>query len=329
MKEINVLILSVGRRVELVQAFKRAKEDLKIKGKVFGGDMDKNAPAMQFVDKAFILPRINSEDYIENIIKICNEENISLIVPTIDTELLKLAENKEKIYKETKAILNLSDLRYIQICRDKFMTQQFFEENGFGVPRLVKKEDIEKGEYNFPLFIKPLNGSSSINTFKINNKKELDFFREYVPNPIIQECIIGKEFTVDVFSDFDSNPITIVPRERIATRSGEVSKGKIVKDREIIEDIKSLLKVFKAKGHITVQCMKTDDGIKYLEINPRFGGGAPMSIEAGADSTKNLYKLILGEKLSYNEDYQEDILCLRYDQAVYIYPDGKVRKNEK
>lgn len=328
MKEINVLILSVGRRVELVQAFRRAKENLKITGKIFGGDMDKNAPAMQFVDKAFILPRISSDNYIESIIKICNKEDIKLIVPTIDTELLKLAENKEKIQKETNAVLNISDLEYIKICRDKFLTQEFFEKNGLGVPKLIKEEDIIKKEYKFPLFIKPLNGSSSINTFKINNKKELEFFKEYVPNPIIQECIVGKEFTVDIFSDFESNPITIVPRERIATRSGEISKGKIVKDREIIENIKKLLKVFKAKGHITVQCMKTNEGIKYLEINPRFGGGAPMSITAGADSAQNLYKLLLGEKLTYNEDYQENILCLRYDQAVYIYPNGKVKVND-
>lgn len=328
MKEINILILSVGRRVELVQAFRRAKENLKITGKIFGGDMDKNAPAMQFVDKAFILPRISSDNYIESIIKICNKEDIKLIVPTIDTELLKLAENKEKIQKETNAVLNISDLEYIKICRDKFLTQEFFEKNGLGVPKLIKEEDIIKKEYKFPLFIKPLNGSSSINTFKINNKKELEFFKEYVPNPIIQECIVGKEFTVDIFSDFESNPITIVPRERIATRSGEISKGKIVKDREIIENIKKLLKVFKAKGHITVQCMKTNEGIKYLEINPRFGGGAPMSITAGADSAQNLYKLLLGEKLTYNEDYQENILCLRYDQAVYIYPNGKVKVND-
>lgn len=328
MKEINILILSVGRRVELVQAFKKAKNILEIGGKIIGGDMDKNAPAMQFVDKAFILPKIGSNDYIESIIKICNKENIKLIIPTLDTELLILAENKVKIEKETRAVLNLSDLKYIQICRDKFLTQKFFEENDFGVPKVIKEEDIDKKNYSFPLFIKPLNGSSSINTFKINNQKELEFFKSYVPNPIIQEYIIGREFTVDIFCDFESRPITIVPRERIATRAGEISKGIIIKDKEIIQDVKRLLKIFKAKGHITVQCIKTNTGIKYLEINPRFGGGAPMSIVAGADSAKNLYKLLLGEKLIYNENYQEGVLCLRYDQAVYIYPNGKVEINE-
>lgn len=327
MENKNIFILSVGRRVELVKLFQRAKNELEIEGKIIGGDMDLNAPAMQFVDLGYQLPKISSVEYIDEIIRISKEQRINLIVPTIDTELLKLAQNKERIEKETGAIINLSDLNFIEICRDKYNTQYFFEKNGFGVPRLITDEDLRNKNYNFPLFIKPLNGSSSINTFKINNEKELEFFKEYVPNPIIQECIIGDEFTIDVFCDFESNPITIVPRKRLATRSGEISKGEISKDKEIIEDIKKLLSIFKAKGHVTIQCMKTKEGIKYIEINPRFGGGAPMSIMAGADSPKYLYKILLGEKLSYNEFYEDGLLALRYDEAVFISKDGMVKKN--
>ncbi|MGL6100295.1 MAG: ATP-grasp domain-containing protein [Fusobacteriaceae bacterium] len=327
MENKNVFILSVGRRVELVKLFQRAKNELKVDGIIIGGDMDLNAPAMQYVDRGYKLPKISSEDYINEIIRISKEQKINLIIPTIDTELLKLAQNKERIEKETGAILNLSNLEFIEICRDKYNTQYFFEKNGFGVPRLIKEESLKNKDYIFPLFIKPLNGSSSINTFKINNEKELQFFKEYVPNPIIQECITGEEFTVDVFCDFECKPITIVPRKRLATRSGEISKGEVVKDREIIEDVKKLLSVFKAKGHITVQCMKTKDGIKYIEINPRFGGGAPMSIMAGADSPKYLYEILLGKKLEYNEDYEDGLLSLRYDEAVFISKDGSVKKN--
>lgn len=325
MKKINILILSVGRRVELVQEFKKAKEELQIEGEIFGGDMDKNAPAMQFVDKKFILPKIVADNYINEIIEICKKEKVDLIIPTIDTELLKLAENQDLIFKETGAKLSLSSLEFIKICRDKFLTYQFFKENGFGVPKLITEVDIENNNYKFPLFIKPLNGSSSINTFKINSQKELNFFKEYVSNPIIQEYVEGKEFTVDVFCDFNCQPITIVPRERIATRSGEISKGRIVKNFKLINEIKRMLKIFKARGQITIQCIENNNEIKYLEINPRFGGGAPMSIKAGANSAKNLYKIILGEKLEYNEDYEEDLLCLRYDQTTYIHINKEVK----
>jgi carbamoyl-phosphate synthase large subunit len=323
----NVLILSVGRRVELVKLFKKAKKRLGIDGLIIGADMDENAPALQFVDKIKILPRISSESYLSELIDTIKEEKVDLVIPTIDTELLKLAENKIRIEKETGAIINLSSLEVIEICRNKFSTQKFFEENGFGVPKLITDENLLNQEYTFPLFIKPLNGSSSINAFKVNNEKELKFFKEYVPSPIIQECVVGDEFTIDVFCDFDSNPITIVPRKRLATRSGEISKGLIIKDREIIQDVKKVVEVLKPIGHITIQCIKTDRGIKYLEINPRFGGGAPMSIVAGADSPENLYRLISGEKLIYTEKYQDNFLALRYDEAVFISSDRKVIKN--
>ena len=327
MKDLNVLILSSGRRVELVKLFKKAKEELGIKGKVIAVDLSETAPALYYADEYKLISRIDSGKYIEDIIKICNEKNINLIIPTIDTELLILSENIKKIEKETPAKVLISDEDVIKICRDKINTQNFFEKNGLGAPAFIDEINLKKGNYSFPLFIKPLNGSSSINTFKVNNDAELKFFLNYVPNPMVQGFIEGEEYTVDTFLDFESNPISIVPRKRLATRSGEISKGLIVKDREVIKEVKKLLEVLKPKGHITVQCMKTKDGIKFIEINPRFGGGAPMSIMAGADSPKNLYKLLLGEKLEYTEDYEDNFLSLRHDEAVFIDSKGKVVKN--
>lgn len=324
MKNINVLILSAGRRVELVRCFKEARESLGLDGKVVAADISTTAPAIYHADKYHIIPKISADDFIESIINVCKEENIHLIVPTIDTELQKLSDNKKRIELNTSAKVLVSREEVIKICRDKYNTQDFFENNGFGMPRLISKVDIQNKNYEFPLFIKPLNGSSSINTFKVNSEKELEFFLEYVPEPIVQGFIEGDEFTIDVFTDFNSKPITIVPRQRLATRGGEVAKGITKKDREIIDEIKKVIDVLKPIGHITVQCMKTKDGIKFIEINPRFGGGAPISIKAGANSPKNLYKLLLGEKLTYNEDYEENLLALRHDEAVFINHEGNV-----
>lgn len=317
--EINILILSAGRRVELVNCFKSARDKLKINGKVYAADISTTAPALYFADKYFIIPRISADDYIDSLINLCNDNNISLIVPTIDTELEKLAENKEKIEKTTKARVLISDFKAVSICCDKFKTAKFFDENGFGYPRVISQNDIETDNYKFPLFIKPLNGSSSINAFRVNNKKQLDFFIDYVNDPIVQECVKGKEYTIDCFLDFDGNIITVVPRLRIATRSGEVLKGKIEKNVQIIEDVKRLLKSFGFIGQITVQCFLCDDGnIKYIEINPRFGGGAPMSIMVGADSPENLYRLLMGEKLVYNENYEDNVIISRFDNSVKV-----------
>ncbi|KPH75932.1 ATP-grasp domain-containing protein [Oceanobacillus caeni] len=321
---INVLITSAGRRVELIKCFKEARDDMNLEGNVVAVDIDNTAPALYHADKHYIISRINDKNYITDLIKVCNEENIHLIVPTIDTELLKLSEYREFIQKNTNARVLISDKSVIEICRNKFNTQRFFIENNFGVPRLIEKKDIENKNYDFPLFIKPLNGSSSINTFKVNSEKELDFFLNYVPNPIVQEYVSGEEYTIDVFTDFESKIITVVPRLRLSTRGGEVNKGLVKKDAIIIKEVIKVIEVLRPIGHITIQCMKTVDGIKFIEINPRFGGGAPISIKAGADSPKNLYKLLLGEKLEYNEEYKDNFLGLRYDEAVFITSGGEL-----
>ena len=324
MGEINVLILSAGRRVELVNCFKEARDKSKIKGNVIAADLISTAPALYHADKYSLICRISDDRYIDEVIEICNKEDIHLVVPTIDTELYKLSQYKKRIEAETNAKVHVSDIDVIEICMDKYNTQEFFEKNGFKVPRLITKEIIDNKDYEFPLFIKPLDGSANMNTFKINNENELEFFLNYVPNPIVQEFIEGEEYTIDAFVDFNHNPITIVPRQRLAIRSGEVLKGVVRKDRAIIDEVKKVIEVLKPIGHITLQCMKTNKGIEFIEINPRFGGGAPISIKAGANSPENLYRLLRGATLEYNEDYEDSLFALRHDEAVFLNFKGDV-----
>jgi len=326
MKEYNVLILSAGRRVELVQCFQNAARKLKIQSKIVAADCSYTAPALYIADKKYLLPMISDPQYISSIIEVCNKEKISLIVPTIDTELLILAEYKKYIELKSNAKVLISNENIIKICRDKKETQKFLETYNFGVPKMYTFCEMENENLKFPLFIKPKSGSSSINAYKVNNNKELKLYLELIKDPIVQDFIEGEEYTVDVFLDFNSNIITVVPRLRLATRSGEILKGKIIKDKDIINDVKRLMMVLKPIGHITVQLMKTKKGIQYIEINPRFGGGAPMSIKSGADSCENLYKLLMNYDLEYNENYQDNIIFLRFDSSIAINENMEIIK---
>ncbi len=317
MKEINVLFSSVGRRVELVKYFDRARKKLGIKSNLIGIDIEETAPALNFVDKYYLVPRVTNDNFIEKVLEICKKEKISLIVPTIDTELLLYSQNKERFKKEAGTEIMVSEEKSIRIMRDKILTMKFLKENGLDVPKTLTKEDIEKENYKFPLFIKPLDGSSSFNNFKIKTKKELEFFKDYVPNPMIQEFAEGQEYCVDVFSDFSSNVITVVPKKRVAFREGEITKGEIVKDRELINVGKKIVEILKPIGEINFDCIKTKDKIVILEINGRFAGGSPMSFEAGANSPENLYKIFLGEKLEYNEKYCNGMWGLRFDDCIF------------
>ena len=315
---MKILFTSVGRRVELMQAFRSAAEKNKIDLTIYGADVSNSAPALFFCDRSVIVPRINNDNYIPTLLEVCKKESINALVPTIDTDLLILSENKER-FKEVGTEVVISDPDKIVICRDKRLTTKFFLSCGLDCPETSDNYlNYDKG---FPAFIKPKDGSSSINAFKVNNFEELESYAHHISDYIIQPFIEGTEYTVDAFCDFDGNPIYITPRIRLAVRSGEVLKTKISQDETIITEIKALIKKYKPCGQITVQLIRQKETSKdyFIEINPRFGGGAPLTIKAGADSAEALLKIISGQKLNYIPNAAKDgEVYSRFDQSIKV-----------
>ena len=314
---INILFTCVGRRVELVQQFQKAKAAKNIQGSILCSDMSPLAPALYYGDDHFILPALKDKLYIDALLQLCIDQEVSLIIPTIDTELELLTENANR-FEAIGTKLLVANGYTIQLSQDKYLTFKFFKSLGLDTPSTYLAKEMDNIE--LPCFAKPSNGSSSINTFKINSKRELDFFKDYIPNCIIQDYIIGTEYSIDIFSDFDGNPIYITPRIRLATRSGEVLKSKIVHDLELINFSKMICEKLKSTGPITIQAIKsnTDNKYYFIEINARFGGGSPLSMMAGADSASILYDLLLGKEPCIANNIEYNTVFSRFDQTIML-----------
>ncbi len=321
---MKILFTSVGRRVELMQAFRNAAKRLAVDLTIIGTEITKSAPALQFCDKAEIVCRISDERYIPTLLAICEKEKVACLIPTIDTDLLLLAENKERLEAiGTKVLIGRSEK--IRLCRDKNYTADYFISLGLKSPLPVNSvEKYKTGEMGFPAFIKPKDGSSSINAYRVDNLEDLKLYAEKIGDYIIQSFISGKEYTIDIFCDYEGNPVYITPRERMAVRAGEVLKTRITQDDAMIAEMKTLVADFKPSGQITVQLIQNEETGEncYIEINPRFGGGAPLSIKAGVDSAEAVLRMLNGEKLSYVEKAAKDgaIYC-RFDQSVCVNED--------
>ena len=314
----NIIITSAGQRVALVRDFKETLVRFYAEAKVFTTDMNPElAPAAYVSDGCFEVLRVTDENYISQLLDICKKNEIGMIVPTIDTELLVLAENK-KLFNDNDIIVCVSDLDFIKVCRDKRNTGDFLEKHNIRVPKAVDK-------YNptFPLFAKPYDGSLSTNLHYIKNAEELTqdilddpklLFMEYIDKETY------KEYTIDMYYGTDNCVKCIVPRERIKIRAGEINKGRTVKC-PLMDYIKERLD--KIEGCIGCICIQvffnplTEDVVG-IEINPRFGGGYPQSYAAGGNYPEMLIKeYFLGEKIAYIEDWKDNMLMLRFDDAVY------------
>lgn len=315
----NILFSCVGRRVELIQAFRSAADELEIKIKIFSTDNQTLVPASLFSDVFCTVCNISDPYYIEELFNICKKNNIDILIPTIDTDLIILSKNKSKFAEIGTQIL-ISDFDKINICRDKNSTANFFLKCGVKTP--PTHNDVSLYDNRYPCFIKPKDGSSSINAFKAYNYEELEFYANRIQDYIIQPYIDGDEFTVDILCNLNGDIIYIVPRERISVRSGEVLKTKVTLNRKIILECMDILKEFRPCGPITIQLIreKSTEDHYYIEINPRFGGGAPLSMKSGADSAKVILEILIGKK-NIEPDYIENnkVLC-RFDQSIKCPP---------
>lgn len=317
MKTFRILFTGVGRRVELIQAFRQAANHLNIDLKLYGADMVGTAPALLFCDAIRKVCGMRDAAYIPQLLEICETDQIDMLIPTIDTDLLLLSENVKKFEAiGTRALISKPDK--IKVCRDKNYTADFFESCGLKAPRTVNDYQLYQGSY--PCFIKPKDGSSSINAFKVENEAELKVYAEQLEDYIVQPFIEGTEYTVDIFCDYAGNPIYIIPRIRQAVRSGEVLKTEITMDNKIIDECRKLIAEFKPCGPMTVQLIRQNitDEDYYIEINPRFGGGAPLSMKAGAKSAEAILKVLSGETVEYSDEIDDGAVYSRFDQSVCI-----------
>lgn len=317
---MKILFTGVGRRIELIKAFRSAALILNKELKIYGAEMTDTAPALAFCDYTRKVPAMRDPGYIGSLLEICKADGIDLIIPTIDTDLLVLSENKSR-FEEAGTAVMISSPDMIKICRDKNLTGSFFRECGLSAP--VSVNDYTQYNGGFPAFIKPKDGSSSVNAFRANNEEELGLYASKIGDYVIQPFVGGREFTIDILCDREGAPLSIVPRERLQVRAGEVLKTRIAMDAVMIKEAEAICRSFRPCGPITVQLIQDGNGVNhYIEINPRFGGGAPLSMKAGSGSAIAVLKMYDGDAPGYSRNIEDGAVYSRFDDSVCV-SDGK------
>ncbi|MHC4396926.1 MAG: ATP-grasp domain-containing protein [Planctomycetota bacterium] len=318
---INVLFTCIGRRVSLLNCFRRAARGLKINASFIGTDTFALSPALQLCDKKYIVKPIKHPGYLKELLGIVKQNRVKLLVPTIDTELMFLAKNRTK-FAALGCHVVISEPEVIDICQDKRKTHRFLKRNDFDAPATMTiRTALAKKNLTWPVLLKPWDGSAGKGVAVANNRKELSLFGRRIPNCIVQEFIKGNEHTCDAYVDFDMKLHCVVPRKRIEVRAGEVSKAQVVKNQGIMAKVAEVVeKLGAGPGVITVQLvLTTQQQSKIIEINPRFGGGAPLAIKAGANFPKWILQELLGKRPKIKFDgFKDNLIMLRYDSEIWL-----------
>ncbi len=190
---------------------------------------------------------------------------------------------------------------------------------GIDTPHIFPRDAIE-----FPCFAKPYDGSCSKNASVIRNPTELSDVILSDEKMLFMEFIDSSysEFTVDAYYDRQGILRCLVPRQRIEVRGGEVSKG--ATRRHFLYDflLPKLSTLQGARGCLTLQFFAntTNERVIALEINPRFGGGFPLSYSAGANYPGWLIdEYFLQRSIPFFDAWEQNLLMLRYDAKVLLH----------
>ena len=316
---MNILILSAGTRNKIVQYFRRA---LAGRGLVIATDCSDIAPAIYDADRFHIVPRMTEPGYLDVILKICEEENVTGVLSLIDPELSLLAQNREKFAAVGTTVIG-SSFELCEMSLDKFQMYNWLTAHRYRCAKsYMNKEaffaDVAAGLISYPVFVKPARGSASISISKVYDRETIELLFAHEDGLMIQEFLDGQEIGADVYIDMVSHEVvSIFTKKKLKMRAGETDKAVSFKDEKLFALIERFVKEAGYNGQIDIDIFEVNGEYYISEVNPRFGGGYPHAYESGVDHMKLILNNLAGKR---NEkhigEYSEGIYMMKYNEIM-------------
>jgi len=316
------------------------------KHKIVGIDANRNVYAFHFCDYFFTAPSIYSEGYLEFLLELSLKENIDLIIPGHDYELLLLSSNIQKFNdKKIQVLVSRPDI--IKVSRDKLLWYNYFIEHGCPiVPTFRVKNFKKKPNYEiFPAIVKPSGGSASQGISILNDIKELnsvsdeDIIQPYLfptkddPNyETIQKTIEkGKfvqmsEISIQLIFSYNSEFKGIFISKNVLKNGVPVHVNPIHPDEfEYIDDIMTFVPICiekKVKGPVNIQGRITEKGLVCFEMNMRFTGITGNRMQLGFNEVPFLVNDFLGFPTGELQSYALNKYGVRQVASTTIFKEN-------
>lgn len=298
---MNVLITSASAKVSLITAFQNACNARGMK--LVTVDCDPNCKAVEVAGHFYVVPRDDDPAYGEALFNICEAHNIKLIIPTRDSELIKLAKMKQ-LFTDRGIHIPLSTMENLEVVLNKMVFHEFCTQNGFSVLPIIEPNMHAP----WPLFVRSTHGAGGSRAMAIATWQDWQRCSFSLSEVICQPICSDDEYSIDVLMDLSGKPLQAVARKRMKVDNGECVEGIIVDNTALEEKSLELCTALGLRGHNIVQAFCTDDGdMHFIEVNARFGGASMMSAKAGLNSPERLISMGMGM-----EDSPEKNQAIKY-----------------
>jgi carbamoyl-phosphate synthase large subunit len=332
MKSINVVVTSAGGIVAqgIIKSLKFHNKYAKIRRyeyKILATDISYEAAGLYRAHKFSLIPKPTSKEYLKSVVDLCNRNKIQVLFIGSDVELPILCKNKEYIENKTGTVIITSQPYIVEMCRDKYKTNEFLKENNLNsIPTCMYNEiDDFLKDHKFPLVVKPREGFGSKLFQIVNSFEELEFANKTITQigwkPMIQKYLHGdsNEYTTGLTLGRDKNQIMSSITLKKILKHGQTYKAFIGKYPKVTKVCNQIAKQLKTFGPLNIQSRidMDDNQVKIIEINPRFSASGPMRTVAGVNEPDIMVRNVL-----FNEDVKpqdhKSLVCFRYWNESYI-----------
>jgi carbamoylphosphate synthase large subunit len=288
--------------------------------RVVAGDADSAAAGGALADVAVTLPRGDHPRFVEALVGVCTTHGVDALVSTVAEELPLLAACAERLAAAGVATW-LPDAAAVDVCCDKAAFARAMAAAGVPHPATAVAADEVAGVPG-PWVVKPLAGRGSRGVRLLDDRSlVVEALREDA-GLIAQTRLTGREFTADALVDRDGSVRVVVPRWREETKAGISVKGRTFASDAVARVVVAALAAVELTGPANVQGFVADDGTAtVVEINPRFSGGLPLTLAAGADVVSAYLAGVRGEPLP-ELSFRAGVAMSRYFAETYSSEDG-------
>jgi carbamoyl-phosphate synthase large subunit len=278
-------------------------------------DSDPMAVGARLADDGTVVPRYDDSSYVDCLIDYASRVGATVLAPTLAEELPVLARAHATLQRGGLRAW-LPEPGAVCTCIDKWQFAQAMSAGGVPSPATALGT---VGDVPGPWIVKPRFGRGSRDVYVVERRAELEWVLSRVTEPLVQQLLVGREFTVDTLTDREGTTLGAVSRWRLETRGGISTRGETFADDDVQHVVERALKTVGLVGPGNVQGFCTVGGdVALTEINPRFSGGLALSLAAGADLVGQYLRIVEHARPDPDRlSFRVGVRMMRYFEDVF------------
>jgi carbamoyl-phosphate synthase large subunit len=280
-------------------------------------DPDPLAAGCHLSPERVTLPYATDDGFAAAVVRAAAAARVDAVICTVAEEMPALAGVVPDLTGVGAAVW-LPSVEAVHVCIDKARFAEVVASAGIPAPTTgVGSADGVPG----PWIVKPRFGRGSRSVHAVDDDAELRDAIRRTPDPVVQTRCSGREFTVDALVERDGTVVGLVPRWRLETKAGISTKGETFSDDRVDALVRATVAAVGLDGACNVQGFVDDAGVQLVEVNPRFSGGLPLSLAAGADLVGEFLRGTLGRPLRPERlAHRDGVVMTRHLTEIFLDP---------